>query len=544
MFAKSCVTTAAARRPRGVRGLAVMLSAGVVALGLSAGTAGATEAAEGTETLCPSGPFVDPVDDPHSLYNTAKEIGAFAYWNAGYTGAGVDVAVIDTGVAPVPGLDTPGKVIHGPDLSFESQSTNQRYRDTFGHGTHLASIITGIASGARIVSVKVGDNDGAVDVTQVIAAIDWVVQHRNDAGMNIRVLNLAYGLESGQSVANDPLAYAVEQAWKAGIVVVVSGGNDGETDVNSKKPLNSPAYSHRIIAVGSYDPAANPMALSTFTSDSSRRIVDFVAPGASIAAARVCGSAQDEAIAQDWAEADATRTPRVNPYVGDTLVRGSGTSQSAAVVSGAVALMLQKNPCWWPEQVKSVLRETAVAIKDAPINAQGQGRVNLASAFRERRNCVTYTGQSGWSTGTGSIELARGGSSLVAANGVVLTGERDIFGRPLDVYRLAGQSYVDNKTQKLTNGGAWRMTPAGESWNGVVMAGTGFTFDAGLGTLAWGAVRWPTSFSGGLFADPDWDRASWRTDDFQRGSWRTDSFERASWRSIFLRASWRHVNWR
>ena len=85
----------------------------------------------------------DPATDIGSMYETTQIVGAPTYWKAGFTGRGVDIALIDTGVAPVAGLTTPGKVVNGPDLSFESQATNLRYVDTFGHGTHLAGIIAG-----------------------------------------------------------------------------------------------------------------------------------------------------------------------------------------------------------------------------------------------------------------------------------------------------------------------------------------------------------------------------------------------------------------
>jgi len=89
-----------------------------------------------------------PTTDAGSLYTTTLATGAQAYWKAGYTGKGVDVAVIDTGTAPVPGLDGAGKVVNGPDLSFESQAKNLRYLDTYGHGTHMAGIIAGRGAGA------------------------------------------------------------------------------------------------------------------------------------------------------------------------------------------------------------------------------------------------------------------------------------------------------------------------------------------------------------------------------------------------------------
>src|SRR5262245_18497515 len=85
----------------------------------------------------------------------------------------------------------------------------------------------GMAPDARVVNVKVGDAEGAVDVSQVSAAVDWLVQHRRDPGLNIRVLNIAYGTDSTQPYTVDPLAFAVEQAVKAGIVVVAAAGNAG-----------------------------------------------------------------------------------------------------------------------------------------------------------------------------------------------------------------------------------------------------------------------------------------------------------------------------
>ena len=85
----------------------------------------------------------NPVTDVDSMYNIEQMDGAHAYWNAGYTGQGVGVALIDSGVTPVNGLATPGKVVNGPDLSFESQNPSLEYLDTYGHGTHMAGIIAG-----------------------------------------------------------------------------------------------------------------------------------------------------------------------------------------------------------------------------------------------------------------------------------------------------------------------------------------------------------------------------------------------------------------
>ena len=222
--------------------------------------------------LCaPAGAYTSRAVDYHdlgSMYRSLEAIGAGEMWNDGWTGKGVDVALIDTGVVPVDGLSAKGKVVNGPDLSWESQAPSLRYLDTYGHGTHMAGIIAGreraverpvqkgeerfvgVAPEARLVNVKVADSHGATDVSQVIAAIDWVVENRRTGGLNIRVLNLSYGTDGLQAADLDPLSHAVETAWRKGIVVVVSAGNGGYGTAR----LNNPAINPYVIAVGAADP--------------------------------------------------------------------------------------------------------------------------------------------------------------------------------------------------------------------------------------------------------------------------------------------------
>ena len=164
--------------------------------------------------------------------------------DTGLTGRGVDVALVDSGVADVPGLA--GHVVAGPDLSLEAGTYAQDV-DGFGHGTHLAGIIggkapglLGVAPAARIVSVKVADRFGNADVSQVIAGIDWVVENAHTDGRDIRILNLAFGTDSRQDYVLDPLAYAAEVAWRSGIVVVVSAGNDGRLSAGLSDPASDP----------------------------------------------------------------------------------------------------------------------------------------------------------------------------------------------------------------------------------------------------------------------------------------------------------------
>ena len=266
------------------------------------------------------------------------------------------------------GLAGDGKIVYGPDLSFESQSPDLTDLDTNGHGTFMAGIIAGkdgaltepyadapasafrgMAPDARIVSLKVGVADGGTDVSQVIAAIDWVVQHKNDGDLNIRVINLSYGTNSAQDATVDPLAFAAERAWKAGIVVVVAGGNYGfQSHMSNAPALADPAIDRYVLAVGASDSVgtANPLddkvpAFSPWPKRGATRSVDLIAPGTHIVSLRVPNSYIDE--------------NHPEGRVGSRYFRGSGTSESAAMTSGAAALILQKYPDASPDQIKAFL---------------------------------------------------------------------------------------------------------------------------------------------------------------------------------------------
>lgn len=152
----------------------------------------------------------------------------------------------------------------------------------------------GVAPNAKLLAVKLATTDGSTDVSEVIAALDWVVQHKNDNGMNIRVVNLSYGTDSVQPYQKDPLAAAAENAWKHGIVVVASGGNEGSTTGS----LTDPATDPYVISVGA-STSNNEVTWSTPTTASfsqvgtATRHVDLVAPGTSLVSLRSVGSYVD-----------------------------------------------------------------------------------------------------------------------------------------------------------------------------------------------------------------------------------------------------------
>ena len=320
--------------------------------------------------------LTDPVDDlSGSLYNVNQQVNATAYWSNGYTGSGVDVALIDSGTAPVGALGGSNKVVYGPDVSYESGQDSLRNLDTFGHGTHMAGIIAGssdsfhgVAYGARIVSLEGSRRSRPDRPRPDRVVIKWVTQHAHDDGMNIRVLNLSFGALPSSGYRKDDLAYAVERAWSAGIVTVVAAGNEGIYS----NGLDTPAFDPYVIAVGADNPkGTNDISDDNVSSFSSRgngsRDPDVIAPGKSVVSLRVPGSYLDD----QYPDA----------RVGTDYFRGSGTSQATAVVSGAAALIVSQRPNITPDQVKGLLMSTARPIPNAAYSAQGAGLIDLQAAY-------------------------------------------------------------------------------------------------------------------------------------------------------------------
>jgi serine protease AprX len=485
-----------------------------------------------------------PGGDLGTMPEVAKAIGADDLWRSGYTGKGIDVALIDTGVVPVEGLTSPNKVVNGLDISFESQVGDGVYRhlDTNGHGTAMAGIIAGkdstvtdpaaapagsfqgVAPDSRIVNVKVAGADGAVDVSQVIAAIDWVVQHRRDNGLNIRVLNLSYGTDSTQSWQTDPLSYAAEVAWRSGIVVVAATGNDGKGS-----QLAMPAANPYILAVGASDHMDTattaddkPAPFSTYAGGLRRP--ELVAPGLGITSLRNPGSNIDLLY-------PAARQ-------GARYFRGSGSSQAAAVVSGSAALLLQQRPDLTPDQVKSLLKGSATKLSGVSPNAQGSGLVNLRAA---RVAATPVAAQAlGVSTGTGSLQQARGTHHLVR-DGVELTGERDVNGRDFNSATWAPTSLAGSSwSGGMWNGSSW----SGSSWSGSSWSGSSWSGSSWSGS-SWSGSSWSgSSWSGSSWSGSSWSGSSWSGSSWSGSSWSGSSWSGSSWSgSSWSGSSWSSGDW-
>lgn len=337
-----------------------------------------------------------------------RETGVLDARAEGASGHGVTVALVDTGVAEVP--DLAGRIVEVTDEATGMRATCQNLSgekgcaDTYGHGTFIAGLIagTGVESGgqhtgaapeARIVSVKVAGRDGASDVSTVLAAIQWVVSFRDRYGID--VLNLSLGTDSTEPWYSDPLNYAVERAWDAGITVVVSAANLGPQPGTISKPADDPL----VITVGSVDdrgtPAVDDDHLPLFSSRGPTRDglakPDVVAPGAHLTSLRAPGSLVEELYGDS-----ATGAYRV----------GSGTSMSAGVVSGAVAVLLQQRPDLTPDQVKALLRSTARPVASSDPMAVGAGLVDVPAALAAPAPSAAQTSER--SSGLGSLDASRG----------------------------------------------------------------------------------------------------------------------------------------
>ena len=477
----------------------------------------------------------DTSTQPGSMTNVTRVTGATGMWQRGWTGAGVDVALIDTGVAPVPGLTDSAKVVVGPDLSFESQDPDLRYLDTYGHGTHMAGIIAGreiprssgatyaadttdflgMAPDARLVSLKLADHDGAVDVSQIIAAIDWVVQNRQSNGLNIRVLNLSYGTWSMNDPTTDPMSWAAEVAWRSGIVVVASAGNEGDT----KGGVTAPAYNAWVIAAGAADTEGTlTEADDTVAPFSARqggsfpdRGIDLVAPGVGIVSLGVPGSY----VYENYPAA----------HVGNGFVRGNGTSQAAAVVSGASALLLSQRPYLSSDQVKALLMNGATMLANQPVTKQGSGEVNLMASSALPVPSVTQVQPVG--DGTGRLESTRNKAHVVM-DGKKLTGAIDIFGAAFDTTAMAAA--VASNTAWGTDG----------SFNGTQWIGGGFTTD----TSSWAGKTWGgKTWTGKTWGGKTWTGKTWTGKTWSNAVWTGRTWSAATWTSDIGSETWAGAVW-
>jgi serine protease AprX len=325
--------------------------------------------------------------DTSTLQNAyISTIGADKVWNSApyRQGQGIGVAVVDSGISPHNDLT---HVVAAVAANPTTTSTT----DPYGHGTHVAGIIggngaqsngayIGVAPAANLINVKVGNDQGAATISDLMAGLQWI--NDNHTTYNIRVVNLSLNSSLPDSYTVDPLDAALEVLWLNRVVVVASAGN---TSAGHNGVLCPPANDPFVITVGATDDRGTPdpsddvMApFSSYgTTTSGVTKPDLVAPGTNI----ISTLASPQAV---LAQAHPDH------LVGDSYFRLSGTSMAAPMVAGAAALLLQSNPTLTPDQVKYRLAATARPF-GTPAQA-GAGELDIYAAVNGTTTASANTG--------------------------------------------------------------------------------------------------------------------------------------------------------
>jgi len=420
-----------------------------------------------------------------------REVNAPAAWTTyGVTGRGVGVAIVDSGIYAHP--DLAGRIVASVDFTTATGGANTS-GDPGGHGTHVAGLVagdgtasagafTGVAPGANLIDVRVIDGSGASNLSTVLAGLQWVLVNR--AAYNIRVVNLSLGSPEQASYLTSPLAAGVEVLAFAGVTVVVSAGNSGPGASTITMPGDDPF----VITVGAIDDNGTDTladdAAATWSSNGPTTFdrlakPDLVAPGRRMVSLRSPGSALDRLFPEREVTVAGASTA---DYF--TL---SGTSMAAPMVTGAVALMLEKQPTLRPRQVKQRLVSTAQPLGFGTTFTRGAGLLDALAA-------VGSSDTRSWRDGS---RVADGFAQMVLPL---------VYGQSITWESLSFNGGVDS---------------AGVAWSSV-------TWD----DISWDSVTWE---------DISWEDISWES-----VSWESVAAEDISWEMTFEPlsggAGWTPVN--
>ena len=301
---------------------------------------------------------------------------------AGFTGRGIGVAVVDTGIAT---HRDSGSIVVSHDFV---EALGREGDDGNGHGTHVSGTINagakggypGVAPGAHIINLRALNEDGSGFTSNVIEAIYWAIDNRDR--YNIRVMNLSLGRPVYELYLTDPLCIAVQQATDAKILVVAAAGNFGKDEQGRRivggvgAPGNCPAA----LTVGALNTRGTEVRsddiMATYSSCGPTVIdgllkPELVAPGNRIAST-VNGGA---VLAQQHPERV------VSGHGANAYMELSGTSMAAAVVSGAAALLLEAKSSLQPADVKMLLQLTSTRVEGAGLIEAGAGSLNVLGAI-------------------------------------------------------------------------------------------------------------------------------------------------------------------
>jgi len=357
--------------------------------------------------------FVSPDRETFSFGHVTRTTGADDVRGAlglnlpGLDGSGVGIAVLDSGVDTdhVAFRDANNRLRVRLSRDFTGEG---RTDDPHGHGTHVASIAagngrvargeyTGVAPNAHLVNLRVLDSRGTGRVSNILAALDWVLANRTLH--NIRVVNLSLGTAAVESYKDDPVCQAVRRLVDAGLVVVAAAGNNGK-DASGEKLygyIHAPGNEPSAITVGASNTFGTDFrsddGVATYSSRGPTRSgetgllgvrrhdnlvkPDLVAPGNKI----IDAAAEDNFLLRTNPSLDAG----VSEADSRRMMFLNGTSMATPMVAGAAALMLQANPTLTPNLVKAILMYTAQPLAGFNMLEQGAGQLNVEGAVRLAR---------------------------------------------------------------------------------------------------------------------------------------------------------------
>lgn len=283
-------------------------------------------------------------------------------WGKGFTGKGVGLAILDSGISPHD--DLKDKIAVFKDFTDEGGGKDTEPFDSYGHGTHVAGdaassgkasrgIFKGPAYEATLIGLRIGDNKGP-QKSAIIKAIQWVID--NQEKYNIRLANLSVGFRPDNPWDKDPLVLAIEKAYEAGILTCVAAGNEGP----SYRTIGTPAITPHALVIGAMDENGT-------VSRSDDKVADFSSRGPT----------------RDKLTKPNIISPGVDiiaPKAGtkDRYVSMDGTSMASPVTMGVLATWIQADPEISPQELIYVAQKTAVPIPLGDKNefTQGKGMIN------------------------------------------------------------------------------------------------------------------------------------------------------------------------
>lgn len=420
----------------------------------------------------------------------------------GREGAGVVVAVVDTGVAAH--ADLAGRIVGHVDVTGTATPDQL---DGYGHGTFLAGLLagdgassdgayTGVAPGASILDVRVADASGATSLVAVLQGLQAVIDRpKKDRP---QVLSLALGGEADLPPALDPLTLALDALWRRGIVVVVPSGNNGASGT-----VSSPGSDPMLITTGALDDAGTPTrGDDTVAAFSSRGTVwgaerpDLVAPGAHTVGLRAPGSVID------------TQNP--GSRVEESYFRGSGTSMSTAVVAGAVADILAVRPTLTPDDVKALLVGTAYRGPGLEVGPGARG-LDVAAAL---------AAAPGVKSGTDTKDEIPGSDKAWRALSKALAdGDAAAAERAWDSLDPQARTWVAR---------TWAGLPPGtRDWAARTWAARTW---AGASEQEWAARTWAArTWAGRTWADSAWAGRTWADAEWSARTWADTGWDGRTW---------------